>query len=81
MLISYKDLQPDTLNNLIESFILREGTDYGEMEFSLSEKTENVLQQLKEGSVVIQYSQLSESVTLIHKHQIEQQIEQQLNTN
>jgi uncharacterized protein YheU (UPF0270 family) len=74
MLISYQDIEPETLNNLIESFILREGTDYGEIEFSLSEKTENVLQQLKEGSVVIQYSQLSESVTLIHKHQIEQQL-------
>ncbi len=70
MLIPYQNLDPDTLKNLIESFILREGTDYGEEEVSLAQKTENVLQQLKEGSVVIQYSQLSESVTLIHKSQI-----------
>ena len=74
MLIPYQALDPDTLKNLIESFILREGTDYGEQELPLSEKTENVLQQLKKGSVVIQYSQLSESVTLIRKEQLAQQM-------
>ena len=74
MLIPYQDLESDTLQNLIESFILREGTDYGEQEISLSQKKEDVLQQLKDGSVVILYSQLSESVTLIHKNQLAQQM-------
>lgn len=75
MLIPYQDLESDTLYNLIESFILREGTDYGEEEISLSQKTDDVLQQLKEGSVVILYSQLSESVTLIPKNQLAQQMQ------
>ncbi|WP_028865175.1 YheU family protein [Psychromonas aquimarina] len=70
MLIPYQDLDSDTLHNLIEYFILREGTDYGEQEISLPEKTAKVLQQLKEGSVVILYSELSESVTLIHRDQL-----------
>ena len=73
MLIPYQDLGADTLQNLIESFTLREGTDYGEQEISLAEKTENVLLQLQHGSVVILYSELSESVTLIHKDQLAQQ--------
>jgi uncharacterized protein YheU (UPF0270 family) len=72
MLIPYQDLDLDTLHNLIEYFILREGTDYGEQEISLPEKTTKVMQQLKEGSVVILYSELSESVTLIHKNQLKQ---------
>lgn len=74
MLIPYQDLEPDTLYSLIESFILREGTDYGEEEIPLSQKTENVLQQLKEGTIVIQYSQHTESVTLLHKNQLAQQM-------
>jgi len=74
MLIPYQDLASDTLYNLIESFVLREGTDYGELEISLSQKAANVLQQLKQGSVVILYSELSESVTLIHKDQLSQQL-------
>ena len=72
MLIPYQDIAPETLNNLIESFILREGTDYGEVEFSLAEKTEKVLLQLKNGSVVIEFSQVSETITLIPKSQINQ---------
>ena len=35
MLIPWQALEPDTLNNLIEYFVLREGTDYGEQEVSL----------------------------------------------
>ncbi|WP_171489951.1 YheU family protein, partial [Acinetobacter baumannii] len=30
MLIPWQDLSPETLENLIERFVLREGTDYGE---------------------------------------------------
>ena len=70
MLIPYQEIESDTLNNLIESFILREGTDYGEQEIPLSQKTASVLRQLKEGSIVILYSQISETVTLVHKSQI-----------
>ncbi|WP_372881404.1 YheU family protein [Psychromonas sp.] len=73
MLIPYQDLDTDTLQNLVEYFILREGTDYGEQELSLDEKTDKVLRQLKLGDIVIIYSELSESVTLIHRDQLLQQ--------
>jgi uncharacterized protein YheU (UPF0270 family) len=74
MLIPYSSLDNETLHNLIESFILREGTDYGEAEVSLSEKSQNVLKQIKDGDVLIIYSELSESVTLIAKQQFDSQI-------
>ena len=38
MIIPWQDLAPETLDNLIESFVLREGTDYGEQERSLEQK-------------------------------------------
>ena len=31
------ELDPDTLTRLIESFVLREGTEYGARDFSLAE--------------------------------------------
>jgi len=74
MLIPYQSLDRDTLHNLIESFILREGTDYGEDEVSLEEKSLKVHQQIENGDVLIIYSELSESVTLIHKHQFDEQV-------
>jgi uncharacterized protein YheU (UPF0270 family) len=67
MIIPWHELPAATLNNLIESFVLREGTDYGEQAFSLTEKVEQVRQQLKTGEVVILYSELHESVTIAPK--------------
>ncbi|MGL5266903.1 MAG: YheU family protein, partial [Plesiomonas shigelloides] len=34
MIIPWQQLEPETLNNLLESFVLREGTDYGQQEMS-----------------------------------------------
>ncbi|STW71329.1 Uncharacterised protein family (UPF0270) [Klebsiella michiganensis] len=53
MIIPWQDLDPETLDNLIESFVLREGTDYGEHERSLTDKVADVKQQLKSGEAVL----------------------------
>ena len=70
MIIPWQDLPAATLDNLIESFVLREGTDYGEENFSLAEKVAQVRQQLERGDVVILYSELHESVTIAPKQTI-----------
>lgn len=57
-------LDTDTLRAVIESYITREGTDYGEQEFSLAQKVEQVLQQLRQRRVEIVFDPDSESVTL-----------------
>jgi len=73
MLIPYQSLDNETLHRLVESFILREGTDYGEVEMSLEEKTKKVLEQIKTEEVLILFSELSETVTLIDKQQFNEQ--------
>jgi Uncharacterized protein conserved in bacteria len=70
MIIPWQDLPAATLDNLIESFVLREGTDYGEESFSLAEKVAQVRQQLERDDVVILYSELHESVTIAPKQTI-----------
>ncbi|MEJ6122365.1 YheU family protein [Vibrio sp. 2-Bac 85] len=72
MLIPYQQLDAMTLNNLIEQYILREGTDYGEVEFSLQQKTQQILAQIKNEEIFIMYSELNESVTLISKQEFQQ---------
>jgi len=76
MLIPYQSINSETLSNLIESFVLREGTDYGESEVSLENKTQKVLEQVQNGDVVILYSEHTESITLISKAQFEADIQQ-----
>lgn len=69
MIVPFSDIDQDTLNNLIEYYVLREGTDYGEHEIPLSEKVAAVKRQLKSGEVVIVYSELHETVNLMPKQQ------------
>ncbi|MWN89138.1 YheU family protein [Gilliamella sp. Pra-s65] len=64
MKIPWQDIDPETLNNLIEHFVLREGTDYGLQEKSLQEKVNDVKIQLANGSAVICWSQLHETIDI-----------------
>lgn len=57
MLIPWQDLSPETLENLIESFVLREGTDYGEHERTLEQKVSDVKRQLQCGEAVLVWSE------------------------
>lgn len=74
MLIPWQQLNEDTLLRLIESYVLREGTDYGDEEVPLAMKTKSVFQQIQQGQVLILYSELHESVDLVTKHQYQQML-------
>lgn len=65
MIVPFKELDADTLTNLIESIVLRDGTDYGSVELSLAEKVSIVKQQLHAGTAAIEYSEEHESVNII----------------
>ena len=58
-------LSEEALHNLIESFILREGTDYGMNEVPLDTKRKQVLRQIQLGEVIISFDPSTESVSLI----------------
>jgi uncharacterized protein len=59
------DLEPDTLRAVIESFVLREGTDYGVHEASLEDKVAQVLIQLRRGEAQIMFDPATESVNVV----------------
>ncbi|MBS6008325.1 MAG: YheU family protein [Haemophilus parahaemolyticus] len=67
MIIPWQELEEETLYNVLDSFILREGTDYGFRELSLDEKRERLLAQLKADKVVIVWSELHESLDIKDK--------------
>ena len=60
-------LKPATLEALVEEFVTREGTDYGEREHTLEEKKASVMRQLAAGEVDILFDLESESATLARK--------------
>ncbi|MCK8135725.1 YheU family protein [Pseudoalteromonas sp. 2CM28B] len=73
MIIPFEQLDKDTLYNLIESYVLREGTDYGEQEVSIQSKVAQVNQQLRNGEAMVFFSELHESVTIISKNEFKAQ--------
>ncbi|XGC79798.1 YheU family protein [Bdellovibrio bacteriovorus] len=58
-------LSPETLQALIESYILREGTDYGAHEVALETKLKQVRTQLDKKLIKIAFDPNTESVTLL----------------
>jgi uncharacterized protein len=63
--VPHTELPADLLRAVIESFVLREGTDYGERELSLEDKVAKVIAQLKRGEAKIVFDPESESVTIV----------------
>lgn len=59
------ELRPETLRSLIESFVNREGTDYGWRERSLEQKVADVMRQLEAGDAVIVYDPEDESINIV----------------
>ena len=57
MIIPYDQLAPETLNALVEEFVSRDGTDYGETEATLVDKVRQVVAQLRSGQAVILFSE------------------------
>lgn len=67
--IPYQQLSEDALQGVIEEFIQREGTDYGEVEYSLSEKTAQVMGLLKSGQSILVFDVQTESTTIMDKQE------------
>jgi uncharacterized protein len=65
--IPHTELAADVLRAVIESFVLREGTDYGEHEFSLDQKVARVFRQLERGDAQIVFDPQTESVDIAVK--------------
>ncbi len=64
MEIPHDRLSKEALTGLIEEFITREGTDYGERVYTLEQKVERVREQLRRGEVVISFDPDADSCDL-----------------
>ena len=63
--VDYRALSADALRGLIEEFVSREGTDYGEREKSFEDKVRDVERQLESGDVRIIYDLVEESANIV----------------
>ena len=63
--IPYQELSAEALRGVIESFVLREGTDYGQHEKTFESKIDDVMRQLMRGEAEILWDPASETVQFV----------------
>jgi uncharacterized protein len=63
--IPHTELSPDALRGVIESFVLREGTEYGERDVPIDTKVAQVLRQLQRREARILFDPESELVQIV----------------
>lgn len=69
MIIPISSLSAEILHNIIANYVLQEGTEYGFEDVSLDDKIAQVHQQLLNGSAVLVYSELHETVNILPAEQ------------
>jgi uncharacterized protein YheU (UPF0270 family) len=67
--VPWQQLSEETFNALMESFIGREGTDYGEFEMTMEQKQQQLMSQIKAGQAVIVFDEDSQTCNLLTKQE------------
>ncbi|HLA74139.1 MAG TPA: YheU family protein [Steroidobacteraceae bacterium] len=65
IVVPHTELSADALQGVIESFVLREGTDYGERDVPFETKVMQVRRQLERREAEIVYDQNTESIGIV----------------
>lgn len=70
MIIPVERLSPQALNGLIEEFVSREGTDYGQTQHSFAEKCSQVRVQIERGEVQLVFDPDTETSNLVRREEL-----------
>ncbi len=68
--LSPDDLSPEALRGLVEEFVTRNGTDYGDVERSVDEKIAQVTAQLASGEARIVFDPEAETSTIVTRRDL-----------
>jgi len=66
--VPHQLVEPATLEQLIKTFVLREGTDYGVVEATLDRKVNDIRRQLEKGDLKIVFDLATESFSIVSAH-------------
>lgn len=63
--VPYERLAPETLRNLIQEFVTRDGVDWGEAGGALEDKVSRVMQQLRSRKIKVVFELKSQTANII----------------
>lgn len=70
LIVPWRDIDATTLGSLIEEFVTRDGTDYGEWEIDTATKVEQVHRRLQRGEAVVVFDDATETVSIMTREQL-----------
>jgi uncharacterized protein YheU (UPF0270 family) len=70
ILVPHTQLDPQTLNALIEEFVTRDGAVHGHADRSAGDRVDSVLRQLRAGMVAIVFDETEETCTIVRKENL-----------
>jgi len=65
MNIPYESVSSETLTCILEEYASREGTEYGDHDYSIEEKVAQLYAQLKRGDIGLTFDPNTETCTLV----------------
>lgn len=63
--VPYEQIDPETLRNMIQEFVTRDGSDWGDPGGALEDKIAQVLKQLKNKQVKVVFDLKSETANIV----------------
>ena len=69
LMIPFDQLDPQTLDALIEEFVTRDGAIHGHADDPLPQKIQTIRRQLKSGDIAIVFDEESESCSIVSNRQ------------
>lgn len=63
--VPYERLDPETLRNMIQEFVSRDGADWGEVGGALEDKVAQVMQQLRSRKVKVVFELKSQTANIV----------------
>jgi uncharacterized protein YheU (UPF0270 family) len=65
--VPYQDVNPETLRNMIEEFVSRDGSDWGDAGGTMEAKIDQVLRQFKAGKIKVVFDLASQTSNIVSK--------------
>lgn len=72
VIVPWDAVPADSLERLLEEFVTRDGTDYGEREIPVTTRVEQVRVVLKRGDAVIWFDEATETISILTREAAQQ---------
>ena len=63
--VPYDRIHPETLRNMIQEFVTRDGADWGDAGCTLEDKVEQVLRQLRDKKIKVVFDLTSQTANIV----------------